>query len=72
MTALKKLLMCLSIRQKPALLPLLAVFLGTLSLMQNVSAASLTSGTMQIIPNTLNASLVRKTNERVTIGVPLQ
>jgi hypothetical protein len=71
MTTLKKLLLRLSIRQNPGVLPLLAAFLGTFLSMQTASAASLTSGTMQIIPNTLNASLVRKTNERVTIGVPL-
>src|SRR5688572_19944436 len=70
MTTLKK-LAHLSIRQKLCELPLLAVFLLAFSLIQDASAASLTSATIQIVPNTLNTTLVRQTNERVTLGVPL-
>ena len=70
MTTLKNLAR-LSIRQKLCGLLLLAVFLLPFPLMQDASAASLTSGTIQIVPNTLHTTLVPQTSERVTLGVPL-
>jgi hypothetical protein len=51
--------------------PLAVIFISSLFSFSPVQAATITSGTLKVTPNTLNPNVVRQVSERVTMGVPI-
>ncbi|MES2623847.1 MAG: hypothetical protein V4628_01090 [Pseudomonadota bacterium] len=53
------------------ILSLTILLVSIVTPLSSVNAATITSGTLKVTPNTLNTNIVRKANELVTMGVPL-